>query len=250
VFNQKDSYIMLLKFNLAVATTFSGLTGVFTGIYVHHNSVKTNEEFNPRKLEQIDSNSLTNLLHSETSFNKVSELKDEPSSLLNQPSILTDSGSLDQNSLLGKDSVGSVTKALLAAGPRPVACPGGESNSVNVQESNLFSVLEHLPLPVTANQHFAFSFFMFNMTVLICLMGLILNHYSPERRATGPSDSSPSPGAKLYGDQYLEKLPKWILPIAKHSSNLKDDSNHYYILTIFVTTIMSTMGSMILYYLG
>jgi hypothetical protein len=233
VFNQKDSYIMLLKFNLAVATTFSGLTGVFTGIYVHHNSVKTNEEFYPRKLEQIDSNSLTNLLHSETSFNKVSELKDEPSSLLNQPSILTDSGSLDQNSLLGKDSVGSVTKALLAAGPRPVACPGGESNSVNVQESNLFSVLEHLPLPVTANQHFAFSFFMFNMTVLICLMGLILNHYT-----------------KLYGDQYLEKLPKWILPIAKHSSNLKDDSNHYYILTIFVTTIMSTMGSMILYYLG
>jgi hypothetical protein len=94
-------------------------------------------------------------------------------------------------------------------------------------------VLEHLPLPVTANQHFAFSFFMFNMTIFICLSGLILNHYS-----------------KLYGDQYLEKLPNWILPIAKHYSNLRDYSNNYYILTILVTTIMSTMASMIMYYLG
>jgi hypothetical protein len=239
---------MLSKLNLAAATAFSGLTGVFTGIYVHHNSVKTNEEFAQRELERkkeliqfkhdlelerIDYNYLTNLLNSETLLNKVSELKDEGSSLLNQPSISTGYGSLAHNPQLGKDSVESVTKALLAAGPRPVACPGGESNSVNVQESNLFSVLEHLPLPVTANQHFAFSFFMFNMTVLICLTGLILNHYS-----------------KLYGDQYLEKLPKWILPIAKHYSNLRDYSNNYYILTIFVTTIMSTLGSMILYYLG
>jgi hypothetical protein len=227
---------MLSKLNLAAATAFSGLTGVFTGIYVHHNSVKSNEEFAQKEferkkeliqfrhdleLERMDYNSLTNILNSETLLNKVSEFKDEHSSLSNQPSISTDSGPLARNSPLGEDSVGSVTKAL------------AESNSVNVQEFNISSVLEHLPLPVTANQHFAFSFFMFNMTVFICLTGLILNHYS-----------------KLYGDQYLEKLPKWILPIAKHYSILRDYSNHYYILTIFVTTIMSTIGSMILYYLG
>jgi len=214
---------MLSKFNLAAATAFSGLTGVFTGIYVHHNSVKSNEELAQREferkkeliqlkhdleLERMDYDYFTNLLNKENLLEKVSELKNEHSSLSNQPSIST-------------DSVGSVTKTLL------------ESNSFNVQESNLYSVLEHLPLPVTANQHFAFSFFMFNMTIFICLTGLILNHYS-----------------KLYGDQYLEKLPNWILPIAKHYSNLRDYSNHYYILTIFVTTIMSTIGSMIMYYLG
>jgi hypothetical protein len=238
---------MFSKLNLAAATAFSGLTGVFTGIYVHHNSVKSNEEFAQREferkreliqfrhdleLERMDYNYLTNLLNKENLLaaglkpvacpggEKVSEFKNEHSSLLNQPSI-------------SMDSVESVTKTLLAAGPRPVACPGGESNSFNVQESNLSSLLEHLPLPVTANQHFAFSFFMFNMTILICLTGLILNHYS-----------------KLYGDQYLEKLPNWILPIAKYYSNLRDYSNNYYILTIFVTTIMSTIGSMIMYYLG
>ena len=214
---------MLSKFNLAAATAFSGLTGVFTGIYVHHNSVKSNEELAQREferkkeliqlkhdleLERMDYDYFTNLLNKENLLEKVSELKNEHSSLSNQPSIST-------------DSVGSVTKTLL------------ESNSFNVQESNLYSVLEHLPLPVTANQHFAFSFFMFNMTIFICLTGLILNHYS-----------------KLYGDQYLEKLPNWILPIAKQYSNLRDYSNHYYILTIFVTTIMSTIGSMIMYYLG
>jgi hypothetical protein len=43
---------MLSKFNLAAATVFSGLTGVFTGIYVHHNSVKSNEEFAQREFER------------------------------------------------------------------------------------------------------------------------------------------------------------------------------------------------------
>jgi hypothetical protein len=132
---------MLSKFNLATATAFSGLIGVFTGISVYPNSVEINKELSL-------------------------EFKDEENSLLNQP-------------LDSVDSIQSVTKALL------------ESHSVNVQEFHIFSVLEHLPVPVTANQHFAFSFFMFNMTVFICLTGLILNHSS-----------------KLYGDQYLEKLPK------------------------------------------
>lgn len=37
---------------MAKATAFAGFTGLLTGIYVHHNTVKTNEEFAQKEFER------------------------------------------------------------------------------------------------------------------------------------------------------------------------------------------------------
>lgn len=214
---------MLSRFNMAKATAFAGFTGLFTGIYVHHNTVKTNEEFAQKEfernkelmqfkhnleLEKMDYEYLSSLSIKEALLGKLTELKDVNPSMPNL-------------SLTTTDSVGPVTKAL------------SELNSLNEQKFHISSVLEYIPLPVTASQHFAFSFFMFNVSIFVCLTGLILNHYF-----------------KLYGDRYLDTLPEWVLPFAKRYSKVREYSNYYYVVTIFVVNIMSMIGNVIMYVLG
>jgi hypothetical protein len=238
------------KLNTAWAIAFTGWTGILTGVYVHNNTVKTNEELTQKNFERQKElikyrYELEQMNHSNDSPERrapgPSDWSPSPGAnsmtkeaLVNQLTELKDTNSsMSKLHLTSTDSVGPVTKAL------------SELNYSNVQEPSISSVLEYISLLVTAYQHFAFSFFMFNVSIFVCLIGLVSNSAGAGHRS--------EPGGyyfKLYGDKYMDKLPKWSLPIARSYYKVREYSNDYYIITIFVVNIMSMMGNIILSILG
>ena len=72
---------------------------------------------------------------------------------------------------------------------------------------------------------------MFNLTIFICVIGLIVNYY-----------------IKLYGEQYMDKFPKWSLPIVRNYLKLGLLTNYYYIGMIMLSLLFSTITSILIYF--
>jgi hypothetical protein len=53
---------------------------------------------------------------------------------------------------------------------------------------------------------------------------------------------------QLYGDQYKEKVPKWILPLLNFYMNFTVYSNRYYIMLLVLTQGLNLMIGIYLKY--
>ena len=97
-------------------------------------------------------------------------------------------------------------------------------DSLNVKKASLFD-LEALHTNESVNYSFFASFstgiMLFSFAALSALMGLITNYYT-----------------KLYGDQYINKAPKWLLPIINNYFKLVNHSNTYYYIIIFLSQVL------------
>jgi hypothetical protein len=103
-------------------------------------------------------------------------------------------------------------------------------NFLNLQDFDLSSVLQHIPLPVTALQHFTIAIILFNVIIFNSLMSLIVNHY-----------------IKLYGDKFISKVPKWSLSIVKYYIKARQFSNYYLIVIIMVCLVFPTTLCLFIY---
>lgn len=103
-------------------------------------------------------------------------------------------------------------------------------NFLNLQDFDLSSVLQHIPLPVTALQHFTIAIILFNVIIFNSLMSLIVNHY-----------------IQLYGDKFISKVPKWSLPIVKYYIKARQFSNYYLIVIIMVCLVFPTTLCLFIY---
>ena len=97
-------------------------------------------------------------------------------------------------------------------------------DSLNIKKASLFD-LESLHTNESVNYPFYASFstgfMLFSFATLSALMGLITNYYT-----------------KLYGDQYINKAPKWLLPIINNYFKLVNHSNTYYYIIIFLSQVL------------
>ena len=127
-----------------------------------------------------------------------------------------------KSALTSTDSTGPVTKALSELHNITTESPSYDS---------IPSVFEYILLPTTPSQFFGIGLFMFNLTIFICVIGLIVNYY-----------------IKLYGEQYMEKFPKWSLPIVRNYLKLGLLTNYYYIGMIMLSLLFSTITSILIYF--
>ena len=109
-------------------------------------------------------------------------------------------------------------------------------DSLNVKKASLFDLEAFnfnqprpgetmLPLGESVNYpfyaSFSTAFMLASFATLSALMGLITNYYT-----------------KLYGDQYINKAPKWLLPIINNYFKLVNHSNTYYYIIIFLSQVL------------
>lgn len=102
-----------------------------------------------------------------------------------------------KNSVMNLENELSKVSESLAAGLRPVACPGGEMNVSH----NISSVLEWDHFLIDSNTHnmvysLTYSYMCFSVATLLAALNLGFNYLN-----------------SVYGDKLVEKLPKWVYPI-------------------------------------
>lgn len=109
-------------------------------------------------------------------------------------------------------------------------------DSLNIKKASLFD-LETFNSNESVNYSFYASFstaFMLaSFATLSALMGLITNYYT-----------------KLYGDQYVDKAPKWLLPIINNYFKLVEHSNTYYYIIIFISQVLIMLGCIYMKFRG
>lgn len=107
---------------------------------------------------------------------------------------------------------------------------------LNIKKASLFD-LEAFNLNESVNYSFYASFstaiMLGSYTTLSALMGLITNYYT-----------------KLYGDQYVDKAPKWLLPIIKNYFKLVEHSNTYYYIIIFISQVLIMLSCIYMKFRG
>lgn len=224
--------IILLKLNIPWAILILGMIGSLTGVYMYHNVVKTTAEsmetkilklkelikynhdleLERMKIDLYDPNSSpTNTL-----LNRIVETNIPDSSISNSFTSERVASTLADTTVVQKLSE-YLSKILYY---------------LNIQDFDLISVLQHIPLPITIIQYVTLGFILFNSIIFDSLMGLIVNHY-----------------IKLYGDHLLEKLPKWSLPIVGYYFKARQLSNYYLILMMIGCLLCSTGFCLYLYIL-
>lgn len=110
-------------------------------------------------------------------------------------------------------------------------------NSTNViKESNLFDLKvlhtnESINYPFYAS--FSTAFMLASYATLSALMGLITNYYT-----------------KLYGDKYVDKAPKRLLPIINFYFKLVQHSNTYYYVIIMISQVLIMLGCIYMKFRG
>jgi hypothetical protein len=107
-------------------------------------------------------------------------------------------------------------------------------NSSKLVDSTLFkinSIFEKTLFSTDPLNLIALSYFLFNVAILWCVIGLTVNYY-----------------IKLYGDQYLDNTLKWLLPFVKTYLKLTLFSSKY-LLVILIISIFSSMLLSIIFYL-
>lgn len=109
-------------------------------------------------------------------------------------------------------------------------------DSLNIKKASLFDLEalhtnESINYPFYAS--FSTAFMLASFATLSALMGLITNYYT-----------------KLYGDQYVNKAPKWLLPIINNYFNLVEHSNKYYYIIIFLSQAMIMLGCIYMKFRG
>jgi hypothetical protein len=141
---------------------------------------------------------------------------------------------LNQSESSSLKSTNQVESALVPGdvlAPDQVACAGSKSVynldeiSSNINQSNLFIVDNSIFM------NFSTSIILNSMIGLSAVISLMMNYY-----------------IQLYGDQYKEKVPKWILPLLNFYMNFTVYSNRYYIMLLVLTQGLNLMIGIYLKY--
>jgi hypothetical protein len=106
-------------------------------------------------------------------------------------------------------------------------------NSSKLVDSTLFeinSIFEKTLFSTDPLNLIALSYFLFNVAILWYVIGLTVNYY-----------------IKLYGDQYLDNTPKWLLPFVKTYLKFTLFSSKYLLVILIISIFLSMLLSIILY---
>lgn len=104
------------------------------------------------------------------------------------------------------------------------------SNNVDSISFNINSVLDSTVYPTDPQNLILISYFLFNLTILWCIIGLTLNYY-----------------IKLYGDQYLDHVPKWLLPLMKIYLKYTLFNSNILLMILLISVFTSMLLSIALY---
>ena len=181
---------------------------------VHGLELQRNEEDSTKKLEIL-------ALEKENMELKIA-LETLKQSNLNQS---------ESSSLKSTNQVESVLVPWDVLAPDQVAARGQnqflnlDEISSNINQSNLFIVDNSIFM------NFSTSIILNSMIGLSAVISLMMNYY-----------------IQLYGDQYKEKVPKWILPLLNFYMNFTVYSNRYYIMLLVLTQGLNLMIGIYLKY--
>lgn len=107
----------------------------------------------------------------------------------------------------------------------------GDSNTYNKAGFD-FDTLSDSFLEFSTLQLVSITLFLYDIAILICLIGLIVNYYT-----------------RFYGNEYKEKLPKWSLPIIRYYLKLGEYTNYTYVLSIVMSLILSMLFCLIFFFM-
>jgi hypothetical protein len=230
----KTFIIMTSKLVSALSPIFTGAITVAAGLYLGERNISHSKDQihinHKNDMELASMKYKMELDITKYKYDREEELMKTKSDFLN---LLTNDTKSD---LISTNSTGPVTQALSELHSYITESPPlGENSGPRGPESSTYnsvpSVLEYILVQSNPSQLFAIGLCMFNLTIFICIIGLIVNHY-----------------IKLYGEQYINKFPKWSLPIVRYYLKLGQYTNYYYILLIMVSLLFSTMTSFIIYF--
>ena len=94
------------------------------------------------------------------------------------------------------------------------------------------SILESIPSFTTIYQFFNYSFFIFNLLIFICVIGLVFNHY-----------------IRLDKEKYMNKLPKWFLVVIGIFYQPMESEDYENIKVILTFNVISMIVNVIVYFL-
>lgn len=218
---------MLKKISTEVAALIGSITLVATTIYNTERNIQENKKLEQQKI--IQNENISNQLEEQK------ELLNQQKELLNQlkeeSTDLRDKLSLYEKFYKEATNNSSINESLKS--------PTEFKNEVNLSLSKLNTDLDNIDksslYPFENNLLFSFStsFILASSVALSAVMGLIFNHY-----------------IKLYGDQYVNKTPKWVLPIMNYYLKFTHYSNYYYIILIVVSQLLILLTSIYLKFRG
>jgi hypothetical protein len=212
---------MLKKITGPVATV---VTGIFTGTAGMYASYKTNEknkEMQDQTLEyqkEMQDQTHKNRLE-EIAFQHELEMKKMKSTYNTHYSNQVESN---------ENTVGPVTQMLQDSNSSKKFTE--LSNIVDSTSYNISSISEKTLFPTDPLNLIALSYFLFNVAILWCVIGLTINYY-----------------IKLYGDQYLDNIPKWLLPFVKVYLKYTLFNSKLLLIILLISIFSSMLLSIALY---
>jgi hypothetical protein len=218
---------MAQKLTTAMATVYAATIAGFTTIYTNHKKLEANKELA--------------ILNHNLELKRMNTSSNTP--------LVTDQSVLQKDSL--NDSLGPVTKALMESENSLTQQPMlsgqtskfelksfdtklDESGSLNSANNAGFDFNDFFESYLEQNtlQLACVSFFLYDVAILMCLIGLIVNHY-----------------VKLYGDKYMDKLPNWSLSLVRYYLKLGQLSNNYYMILILFSLLCSMSFCVMFYFM-
>nr|QYC35761.1 hypothetical protein [Apophysomyces elegans] len=197
-------FIMKHKLTTAWATVYAATVAGITTVYTHSEKLKGNKDLALMN-HNLEIERMKNQMES-TSMNSVKIVKE------------TLNGSVPSSTQTSStDIVENKLKDLIV----------GDSNTYNKAGFDL-DTLSDSSLEFSTLQLVSITLFLYDIAILICLIGIIVNYY-----------------IRLYGNEYKEKLPKWSLPIIRYYLKLAEYTNYTYVLSIVMSLILSMLFCLI-----
>lgn len=196
------------KLTTAWATVYAATVAGITTVYTHSEKLKANKDLALMN-HNLEIERMKNQMES-TSMNSVKMVKE------------TLNGSVPSSTQTSStDIVENKLKDLIV----------GDSNTYNKAGFD-FDTLSDSFLEFSTLQLVSITLFLYDIAILICLIGLIVNYYT-----------------RFYGNEYKEKLPKWSLPIIRYYLKLGEYTNYTYVLSIVMSLILSMLFCLIFFFM-
>jgi uncharacterized membrane-anchored protein YhcB (DUF1043 family) len=226
---------MLKKISAEVAALIGSITLVAISIYNTERNIQENKRLEQQKNVQNE-NILDQLKEQNKLLNKIQE---ESAELRDKLNLYEKYYKEASNNSLINESLKSPTEfkneVNLSLSKLNTNLDNMDKSSLSKLNVNLDDISKSSLYSFENNTLLSFStsFILASGVALSAIMGLIFNHY-----------------IKLYGDQYVNKVPKLVLPIMNNYLKFVHYSNNYYIILIIVSQLLILLTSIYLKFRG
>jgi hypothetical protein len=235
---------MTRKLTTAWATVYAATVAGITTVYTNSKKLEANKELvltnHNLELERMKYSLDTSSLRTNNSILNSVNSSQVIDKTVSQEDLLNDSLGPVRKALLGLDNLSTQPPMSSVQSSKIELNSSGiqldKSDSIDLHTSSKagfdFDFLFESYLEQNTLQLVCLTLFLYNIAILICVIGLIVNYH-----------------VKLYGDQYMDKLPKWSLPIVKYYLILGQYTNYYYMVSILVSLLLSISFCVLFYFM-